>query len=99
MDSDYLRASFLVPRLVVRVAEDVIHDGDPASDRRPDDVPVDGLSDVGRLVADRVTDVLDRDAVAAHDRDCGVAALMGVRHGACVHTPPQGASCPHPPSR
>src|ERR1700727_3529296 len=47
------RASFLVPRLVVRVAEDVIHDGRAPPDRRPDDVPVDGLGDVGRLVADR----------------------------------------------
>jgi hypothetical protein len=45
---------------------------------RDDHVAVDGLGYVGGLVADRVTDVLDRDAVAAHDRDRGVASLMGV---------------------
>jgi hypothetical protein len=68
----------LVLRLVVWVAEDVVHDGGAAPDRGPDDVPVDGLGDVGRLVADRVADVLDRDAVTAHDRDRGVASLVGV---------------------
>ena len=34
--------------------------------RGSDGVPVDGLGDVGRLVAHRVADVLDRDAVGAH---------------------------------
>jgi hypothetical protein len=32
---------------------------------------------VGGLVAYGVADVLDRDAVVAHDRDCGVTALVG----------------------
>jgi hypothetical protein len=41
-------------------------------------VPVDGLGHVGRFVADGVGDVLDRDAVIAHDRHGGVAALVGV---------------------
>jgi hypothetical protein len=38
---------------LVRVTEDVIHDGGAASDRGPDDVPVDLLGDVGRLEAVR----------------------------------------------
>jgi hypothetical protein len=41
-------------------------------------VAVDGLGDGGGLVADRVADLLDRYAVAAHDRDRGVAAFVGV---------------------
>src|SRR3984885_3253559 len=63
---------------LVVIAEDAIHYRGAAADGGPDDVPVDGLGDVGRLVADSVADVLDRDAVAAHDRDGGVAALVGV---------------------
>ncbi len=39
---------------------------------------VDGLGYVRGLVAYRVADVLDRDAVAAHDRDRGVPTLVGV---------------------
>jgi hypothetical protein len=62
----------------VVVAEHVVHYGCTAADRGDDYVPVDGLGDMGGLVAYRVADLLDRDAVAAHDRDCGVAAFMGV---------------------
>lgn len=40
--------------------------------------PADGLHDVDRLMADCVADFLDRDAVAAHGRDGGVATLVGV---------------------
>jgi len=41
-------------------------------------VAVDGLGDVGGLMAYGVADLLDRDAVAAHDRDSRVTALLGV---------------------
>jgi hypothetical protein len=43
-----------------------------------DYVAVDGLGDVSGLVADRVGDVLNGDAIVAHDRDRRVAALVGV---------------------
>ena len=49
-----------------------------AADRGHDHVPVDGLGHVGRLVANGVADLLDRDAVAAHDRHRGVPSLVGV---------------------
>jgi len=39
-------------------------------------VPVDGLGDVGGLAAHSVADVLDRDAVAAHDRHGGMPPLV-----------------------
>ena len=39
---------------------------------------VDGPGDVGGLVAYGVANLLDWYAVAAHDRDCGVAAFVGV---------------------
>jgi hypothetical protein len=58
--------------------EDAVHDHGAAADRGDDHVAVDGLGDVGGLVAYGVADVLDRDAIVAHDRDGGVAALMGV---------------------
>jgi hypothetical protein len=57
-------------------AEDVVHDGRTAADRGHDHVPLDGLGDVGGLVAHGVGDVLDRDAVAAHDRYRGVSAFV-----------------------
>ena len=41
-------------------------------------MPVDGLGHVGGLVTDGVADLLEWDAVAAHDRDRGVPALVGV---------------------
>jgi len=53
---------------VVRVAEDAVHDNGATVDGGHDHVPVDGFGDVGGLVAHGVADVLDRDAVAAHDR-------------------------------
>jgi hypothetical protein len=43
-----------------------------------DHVAVDDLGHVGGFVADSVADALKRDAVAAHDRDRGVAAFVGV---------------------
>jgi hypothetical protein len=43
-----------------------------------DHVAVDDLGHIRGLVADRAADVLDRDAAAAHDRDRGVAAFVGV---------------------
>src|ERR1039457_5236724 len=49
-----------------------------AADRWRDDVPVDGLGDVGGLVPNGVGDVLDRDAVVAHGRHGGVAAFVRV---------------------
>jgi hypothetical protein len=49
-----------------------------ALDGRHDDVAVDGLGHVGGLVADGVGDVLDRHAVAAHDRDRGMSSFVGV---------------------
>jgi hypothetical protein len=47
------------------VAEDAVHHGRATADRGHDDVPVDRLSDVGGVVAYRVADLLDGDAVAA----------------------------------
>src|SRR5215470_1070769 len=38
----------------------------------------DGLGDMGGLVPHGVADLLDGDAVAAHDRDRGVPSLVGV---------------------
>ena len=58
--------------------EDAVHDCCATADRGDDDVPVDGLGDVGGLVAYGVADVLDRDAVMAHDRDGCVPALVSV---------------------
>jgi hypothetical protein len=43
-----------------------------------DQVPVDGLGDVGGLVAQGVGDVLYRHAAAAHDGHARVASLVGV---------------------
>ena len=62
----------------VVVAEHVVRHGRSATDGRDDHVAVDDLGDVGGLVAYRVADLLDRDAVATHDRDGSVAALVGV---------------------
>ena len=50
----------------------------PAPGGGDDHVPVDSLGDVGGLVAYGVADVLDRDAVVAHDRDHSVTSLVGV---------------------
>jgi hypothetical protein len=61
---------------VVRPAEDLVHDRRAAADGRDDHVAVDGLGDVGGFVADGVADVLERDAVAAHDRDRGVPCAV-----------------------
>src|SRR5690348_8956896 len=75
---------------VVRLAEDLIHDGRAAADGGDDHVPVDGLGDVGGFVADSVADLLERGAVAAHDRDRGVPALVGVPvpdAGSAGHSP------------
>jgi hypothetical protein len=63
---------------VIFLVEDAVHDLRSASDRWHDHVAVDGFGDVGGPVAHCVADVLDRDAVVAHDRDGGVAALVGV---------------------
>ena len=60
------------------VCEDPVHDRCAAADGGDDHVAVDGLRDMGRLVSYRVADVLDRDAVVAHDRDGGVTSLVGV---------------------
>jgi hypothetical protein len=60
------------------VAEHGVHDIRPAADGGHDHVSVDGLGDVGGLVAHGVADVLQRHAVAAHDRHGGVASLMGM---------------------
>jgi hypothetical protein len=60
------------------VCEDAVHDRRAAADRGDDHVAVDGLRDVGGLVAYCVADVLDRDAVVAHDRDGGVPSFVGV---------------------
>src|SRR5450755_695009 len=60
------------------VPEDVVHDACSAADRGDDDVPVDGLGNVGGLVAHRVADVLNRDTVVTHDRYGRVAAFVGV---------------------
>ncbi len=60
------------------VIEDVVHDGRSPADRRHDHVAINGFSDVGGLVTDGIADVLDRDALAAHDRDSGVPSFVGV---------------------
>ena len=60
------------------IVEDAAHDGRAAPDGGDDDVPVDGLGDVGGLVAHGVGDVLDGDTVAAHDGYGRVAAFVGV---------------------
>ena len=49
--------------------EDAIHDRCSAADGGDDHVSIDSLGDVSGLVAYGVADVLDRDAVVAHDRD------------------------------
>ncbi len=64
--------------VVVVFVEDVVHDRRSPADRGDDHVSVDSYGDVGGLVAYGVADVLDRYAVAGHDRDGGVAALVGV---------------------
>lgn len=76
---------FLVA-LVGIVAERVVHHGRSPATYWDDHVPVDGLGDdVGGLVADGVADVLDGYAVAAHDRDSGVATLVDMPvAGACI---------------
>src|SRR5450631_531054 len=50
------------------VAEDGVHDARAAADGGHDHVPVHGLSNVGGLVPHGVADLLERHAVAAHDR-------------------------------
>src|ERR1700722_881577 len=60
------------------VPEDVVHDAGSAPDRGDDHMAVDGLGDVRGLVADRVADVLDRDAVVAHDGHGCVTALVSM---------------------
>jgi hypothetical protein len=62
----------------VFVAEDVIHDRRSAAECGTDHVPLDSLGYVGGLVAYRVADLLDWDAVAAYDRYCDVAAFVSV---------------------
>src|SRR5262245_15543585 len=57
---------------VFACAEHGVHDGRAALDRGDDDLAVDGLGDVGGLVAHGVADLLDGDAVAAHDGHGGV---------------------------
>src|ERR1700742_3868240 len=51
---------FLVTLVGVFVAEYVVHHGRSATDGRDDIMAVDGLGDVGGLVAYYVADVLDR---------------------------------------
>jgi hypothetical protein len=48
--------------LVLVVIYDVVHHGRSPADLEYDHVAIDGLDYVGRLVADGVADVLDRDA-------------------------------------
>lgn len=62
----------------VMVVEHAIHDGCAAADRGHDHVPVDGLGDMGGLVANGVADLLERQSVATHDRDGRVPTLVGV---------------------
>src|SRR5579859_6518794 len=69
------------PGLVVSVmclAEDLVHDGRAAANGGDDYVAVDGLGHVGGLVTDGVADLLERDAVGAHDRYRGVPAFVGM---------------------
>ena len=63
--------------VVFVVIEDAVHHGRSPADLGHDDVSVDGLGNVGGLVANRVADVLNRYAVAAHDRNGRVSALVG----------------------
>src|SRR6266566_244577 len=63
---------------IVRVAEYCVHDGRTTADGRYDHVSVDGLGHMGGLVAHGVADLLERDAIAAHDRHRGVTSLMSV---------------------
>ena len=62
----------------ISVFEYAVHNDRAAADGGDDHVAVDGLGDVRGFVAYGVADLLDRNAVAAHDRDCGVAALVSV---------------------